>query len=568
MLSKDLLLSVTRPARYIGGEINAVKKDLTKVDVTVCLCFPDTYDIGMSHLGLRILYDVINNRKEYAAERVFSPWVDMEEKMRHQGIPLWSLESQRPVKDFDILGFSLQVELSYTNVLNILSLAGIPLKASERDRRFPLVIAGGVCCLNPEPLAEFIDVFVIGEAEEVMLELLETYRRHEAGHRKNKDVFLKVVSGIEGVYVPSCYDPNQGKIKKRFVKNLDSVLDEQNWMVPYVDIVHDRLSLEIMRGCPHHCRFCQARSSFAPLRIASKEKILKNLRRLYRQTGYEEISLLSLSSSDHPDICGLVGGIMAEFKDKGVSVSLPSLRARHLVGELSQMLSMMRKTTLTFAPEAGSERLRGVIRKDVGMEELFSVAGQAYRAGYRFLKLYFMIGLPTETKEDLNAIEDVCRRLVFLKKEIDGHPARLNVSISNFVPKPHTPFQWQAMASVEEIYSRQGDLKSAFRNLRGRAQLKFHNVEMSFLEAVLSRGDRSLSSVILQAFHQGAKFDAWEHGFNFRIWQEAFQRSGIDPATYVQARLLSERLPWDFIDVGIPAEIFKAEARLAAGDPA
>ncbi|MFH0876592.1 MAG: radical SAM protein, partial [Candidatus Omnitrophota bacterium] len=308
MLDKDLLLSVSRPARYIGGEVNAVKKDLTKVDVTVCLCFPDIYDIGMSHLGLRILYDIINNRKEYAAERVFSPWVDMEEKMRLGGIPLLSLESGRPVKDFDILGFSLQYELSYTNVLNILSLAGIPLKASERDGCFPLVVAGGVCCLNPEPMAEFIDVFVIGEAEEAMIELLETYRRHETGHRKNKDALLKALSGIEGIYVPSCSDRSQQKIKKRFIKDLDSILDQQNWIVPYVDIVHDRLSLEIMRGCPYRCRFCQARSSFAPLRLASKEKILENLRRLSRQTGYEEISLLSLSSSDHPDICGLVDG--------------------------------------------------------------------------------------------------------------------------------------------------------------------------------------------------------------------------------------------------------------------
>ncbi|MFH0877195.1 MAG: B12-binding domain-containing radical SAM protein, partial [Candidatus Omnitrophota bacterium] len=302
---------------------------------------------------------------------------------------------------------------------------------------------------------------------------------------------------------------------------------------------------------------------FAPLRLASKEKILENLRRLSRQTGYEEISLLSLSSSDHPDICGLVDGIMTEFKGRGVSVSLPSLRARHLVGGLSQMLSTMRKTTLTFAPEAGTQRLRSVIRKDLDVEELFGVAADAFRAGYRFLKLYFMIGLPTEEEEDLRGIEELCRRLIFLKKGIDGRPAQLTVSISNFVPKPHTPFQWQAMATVEEIRSKQEYLKKAFGNLKGRAKLRFHNPEMSYMESLFSRGDRRLSSVILGAYQRGARFDAWEEGFQFGLWQEAFDQSGLDPVQYLRARSMSESLPWDFIDVGVAMDYLRQEACLA-----
>ncbi len=564
-LTKELLLSVMKPARYIGGEVGIVKKDLSRVDVKVCLCFPDIYEIGMSHLGLRILYDLINRRDDCAAERVFSPWVDMEERLKTFKIPLFSLESRTAVRDFDILGFSLQYELSYTNVLNILFLSGIPIRSSERAEDDPLVIAGGSCCINPEPMSEFIDCFCIGEGEEVILEVIEVYKQHKMSAKKDRLELLKSLSGIEGVYVPSLYADSPKPVSKRYVKDLDKVLDIEHWIVPYIDIVHDRVGIEIMRGCPNSCRFCQARTSFYPLRILSAEKILETVRRLYRKTGYEEISLLSLSSSDHPQLDIIVKGLIEEFKNKGVSISLPSLRPRHLIGELSKLFSSLKKTTLTFAPEAGSERLRRVINKNIDIDELFSVARQAYQAGYRLLKLYFMIGLPTERKEDLEAIRDMCVNLSRMKKEIDGHPASLNVAISNFVPKPHTPFQWQPFVPVDEISQKQDFLRDSFRRSKGMIHLKFHGARMSYLEAVLARGDRRICEVISRAFEAGARFDAWNDMFNFSLWMDAFSASAVDPERYLIEKDHSAPLSWDFIDMGIPRENLIREACLTVG---
>ncbi len=554
MLPKELLLSVTKPARYIGAEIGAVSKDLSKVDVKVCLCFPDTYEIGMSHMGMRVLYDVINRRDDCVAERVFSPWLDMEDRLKSNGIALFSLESKLPVKDFDVLGFSLQYELSYTNVLNILSLSGIPLKSSERDEVYPLVIAGGACALNPEPMANFIDLFVIGEAEEAILEIMNMIKEHKRLGKKDKSGLLEKLMMIEGVYVPSHIDRNK-KISKRFVLDLDTSLDFKYWVVPYIETVHDRLTIEIMRGCPNSCKFCQARCSFYPLRFVSADKVLETARRLYRQTGYDEISLLSLSSSDHPQLKEIVERLQEEFEGKGVSISLPSLRAKSYIGELSKVFASVRKTSLTFAPEAATERLRKEIGKDIELSELFTVAEQAYMSGYRLLKLYFMIGLPTENEQDVDSIVDLAYELSILKKKIDHHPAQINLSISNFIPKPHTCFQRSPMESMEVLLHKQERLRSLFKKRKGALRPSFHDVRSSFMEAVLARGDRNLSKVILAAFENGAKFDSWNNLFNFSVWQNAFSATGIDPQSYLKERSGSEPLPWDFIDLGADSTI-------------
>jgi len=548
-LSKELLLSVMKPARYIGGELGSVVKDHSSVDVSVCLCFPDTYEIGMSHLGLRILYDLLNRRPDCAAERVFSPWVDMEDRLRSGGIPLFSLETKTPVKDFDIFGFSIQYELSFTNVLNILSLSGIPLKSSERDATFPLVIAGGACSLNPEPMADFIDLFVVGEAEESILEIIDKLKAHKNSGKADKAALLVDMSRIEGVYVPSL--PEEGrKVRKRFVRDLAKSMDIQNWIVPYIEIVHDRLSIEIMRGCPNTCRFCQARSAFYPLRILKADKVVEIARRLYQKTGYDEVSLLSLSSSDHPELEDIVRRLAEEFKDKGISIALPSLRAKAYVGELSGIFASTRKTSLTFAPEAGTQRLRDVIQKNIDIEELFSVARQAYRSGYRLLKLYFMIGLPSETREDLDGIIDLAVRLSRLKKEVDGHPAQLNLSVSNFIPKPHTLFQRHGMDTMEGLLEKQEYLRSSLKKFKGSIRPTFHDARASILECILARGDRRLGRVILDAARSGARFDAWSNFFNFSLWQDAFKKHGVCQTEYLGPKQDSDPLPWGFIDIG------------------
>jgi len=565
-LNKELLLSVMKPARYIGGETGCANKDFSAVDVRVCLAFPDIYEIGMSHLGLRILYDIVNKQPWCAADRVFSPWVDMEEKLKVLGIPLFGLESQMPVKAFDILGFSLQYELSYANVLNILALSGIPLESRQRDGSWPLVIAGGVCCLNPEPLADFVDLFVIGEAEEVLVEILKIYRAAKKS-RLDKRRMLVTLSRLKGVYIPalyrgvakdgalepSCRERVPRRIVKRFVRDLERAVDFSYWIVPSIEIVHDRIGIEVMRGCPHGCRFCQAYASFYPLRLLRKEKVLAMARRLYRMTGYEEISLLSLSSSDHPQLKEIVEALVAEFRDKGVSISLPSLRASSLVGELSHVFATMRKTTLTFAPEAGSQRLRDILGKKLKPEDIFDAARQAFRAGYRTLKLYFMIGLPTETEEDLRDIVSFCLAMSSLKKEVDGHPARLNVTISNFVPKPHTPFERAAMCSVGDLAAKQEFLKKALGHKRGLIQLKFYDPHMSWLESVLAQGGRECGRAIAAARASGARFDAWSDQFNPAIWREALSVHHVDAALLTAGKQGSFVLPWAFIGTGVPA---------------
>ncbi|MGE5280370.1 MAG: TIGR03960 family B12-binding radical SAM protein [Deltaproteobacteria bacterium] len=552
-MDRELLLSVSRPGRYIGGEWGAQKKEWAQAKVRACLCFPDTYEIGMSHLGIRLLYDLVNRRPEYLAERVFAPWLDMEAVMRERGIPLWALESRRPVRDFDILGFSLSYELCYTNVLNVLDLSGIPVHAAQRDAAHPLVIAGGGCCLNPEPMAAFIDAFVIGEGEEVFLEVMDAVKAaKEEGVARRQ--LLERLAVLPGVYVLSLYgDAAPPVITKRIVRDLVSVWQGHRWIVPYLQIVHDRVGMEIMRGCPRRCRFCQARVCFYPLRVLPREFIIETVRRLCRETGYEEASLLSLSSSDYPDFEGLATELSRELGALGISMSLPSVRPRSVVGALSHLFASFKKTTLTFAPEAGTPRLREMLGKDFEEEELFATVGQAFEAGYRQIKLYFMIGLPTETEADLDALAALCLRLSDARKRAGQGPAQINVSVANFVPKPHTAFERAGMEEARLLREKQACLKRKLARWRGRIQLKFHDPQMSRMECLLARGDRRAASAVEGAWRRGARFDAWTAHFRCDIWEAAWQESGLAPEDILRAKAPEESLPWSFVDTGSPA---------------
>jgi len=564
VLDKELLLSISKPGRYTGGEWGSVTKDWAAADVRVCLCFPDTYEIGMSHLGMRLLYDLLNKRPDCLAERAFAPWIDMEAVLRERAIPLWSLETRHALKDFDILGFSLSYELSCTNVLNILDLSGIPLLAEQRLEAFPLVIAGGASVLNPEPMAAFIDAFVIGEAEEALPEIVDAVKaaKKEGGAKQR---LLERLSTIPGVYVPSLYDVDERggrrplfdkapvRIVKRVVDDLTAVWKDLHWIVPYIEIVHDRIGIEIMRGCPRRCRFCQGRVCYYPLRLLPRDAILDVLRRLCRETGYEEVSLLSLSSSDYPHFEELVAGLSQELAADGISISLPSVRPRSVIAGLSRAFASFKKTTLTFAPEAGSARLREALHKDFDEVEFFDTARQAFAAGYRQLKLYFMIGLPTETDEDIDAIADLCCRVSDERRKAGAGPAHLNVSVTPFVPKPHTALERSAMASLEILRGRQGLLLKKLSRLRGRIRLKFHPPEMSLVEAFLAQGDRRAAAVILAAWRLGCRFDAWSGQFRFDLWSAAWQESGVSPCGALSGRTPAEALAWSFIDAGAPA---------------
>jgi len=553
-LDKELLLSVRKPARYIGRELGSVTKDWARADVKVCLCFPDTYEIGMSHLGIRLLYDLVNRRPEYLAERVFAPWLDMEAAMRERGLPLWSLETRHAVKDFDILGFSLSYELCVTNVLNILDLSGIPLRSEARDDGHPLIIAGGGSCLNPEPMAAFIDAFIVGEGEEVLLEVVDAVKgaKKEAWKRSR---LLEHIASISGVYVPSlcAAGVTPARVTKRVVKDPSAVWKDHHWIVPYIQIVHDRVGMEIMRGCPRRCRFCQARVCFYPLRPLPEDVIRDTIGRLCRETGYEEVSLLSLSSSDYPHFDRLATDLSRRLCEAGVSVSLPSVRPSSVVGDLSHLFASFKKTTLTFAPEAGSARLREVLHKDFDEEEFFGVVRQAFAAGYQKLKLYFMIGLPTETEADLEALATLCCRVSDERRKTGKGPAQLNVSVANFVPKAHTDLERFGMTSLEILHERQTYLKKRLFRYRGRIRLKFHQPEMSWTEAMLARGDRRMAQVIEEVWRRGARFDAWTGEFRFDRWQAAWQECGVAPDSIMSLKGPEEPLPWSFVDTGAPS---------------
>ena len=542
----DRLLGVKKPARYIGKEWNVSEKMLDSARLKVCLCFPEMYEVGMSNLGIRILYSILNGIEGVACERAFAPDADMEKFLRENKLALFSLESQRPLADFDLLGFGVGYELSFTNILAMLDLAGLPLLSSQRDRSHPLVIAGGTSVFNPEPIADFIDAFFIGEAEEACAEIVEVILRHKGDSGKEK--LLEELARIEGVYVPSL----PGKVKKRVVCDLEKAHFPRKWLVPYIQVVHDRVTVEIMRGCPNRCRFCQARSQYFPLRVRKPGTVRQLCEELYRNTGYEEITLTGLSVSDYPYLKEVAGPLLQELKKEGASLSLPSMKPKSFLGELSTLIAAVKKTGLTFAPEAGNAKMREVLGKDFNEDDFFATLEQAYQSGYQHVKLYFMIGLPHETQQDLDDIIDLTRRVSELRRKIKGRPAQVNVSVNTVIPKAHTPFQWLAMAGLEEMRSKQEYIRDKARNRNFR--FTFHNRFMSLLEGVFSRGDRQLSRVILAAFNKGARSDGWDEYFRFELWQEAFKECGIDPESYLRQRDTNEVLPWDFIDTGVPRD--------------
>jgi radical SAM family uncharacterized protein len=569
MIDDNILLGVKKPARYIGREWNACEKDFDKAYIKFALCFPDLYEVGMSNLGLRILYDIINKAQDASCERFFAPDSDMERVLRENGLDLFSLESKRKLMDFDIVGFSLGFELCYTNVLNMLDLGKIPLNSEDRDERFPLIIGGGPCVLNPEPVNEFFDLFVLGEAEEVILEIMDLYRHVKSEYKSNKinkkELLLRFAR-ISGVYVPSLYsvkylqdgkiaefkplyDNVPPKISKRIVADLNSSDFPGQWLVPYIQIVHDRITIEVMRGCPNRCRFCQARNQYFPLRYRSPESIISLAEDCCAKTGYEEISLLGLSVSDYPWLDRLLPQLLKRFKDKGISVSLPSIKPQSNLGETAKLIATVKKTSLTFAPEAASGDLRLAIGKDFNMDDFFKTLSEAYLSGYQHVKLYFMIGLPREEETDLDAIIDFSKDVSELRRKSKNGPAQVNISVNTLIPKPHTPLQWSGMLGLEQIKKRQDYLRDRCRNRK--LKLSFHNRFMSLIEGIMARGDRRLSQCIRKAFEKGARLDAWDEHFDYGKWEESFKECGVDPGFYLKEKAVDELLPWDFLDMGV-----------------
>jgi radical SAM family uncharacterized protein/radical SAM-linked protein len=567
-IRKDLLPFVMKPGRYIGNELGATKKDHSG-KLKVALAFPDVYEIGMSYLGLAILYHIINQSTDWVAERVFAPWVDAEEVMRKENIPLFSLESHTPLNEFDVVGFSLTYELNYATVLNMLDLAGIPVYSSERNEEHPLIIAGGPSTMNPEPMADFIDLFAPGDAEEMIGEILETISRG----KKDKHGLLRSLSRIPGVYVPSFYEVKYDaennfesltpklpdipeKIRVRTIRQLKNEYYPAAPIVPFLETTHDRLTIEIMRGCPKRCRFCAATATYQPKRERSVKDIVKQAEAGIAKSGWDEISLLSLSTTDYSKLPELAKTLAHAFYSKRVSVSLPSLRPDTLSPELARFLSQVKKSGLTFAPEAGTPRLRNVVGKSLNEDDLLNTAKLAFSSGWNLVKLYFMIGLPTEREEDLQGIVDLLKKVLRVGKET-GRTKNLNVTISPFTPKAHTPFQWEKMEDEQSLREKMRFLKMSLR--RGNLKLKSRDPQVSFLEGVFSRGDRRLSSVIFSAWKRGAKLDGWTEHFNYQLWKEAFSEAGIDPRAYAEARDPKGPLPWDHIDKGIRKESLRKE---------
>lgn len=580
-LDPAILSRVAKPARYTGGEWNMVKKDHAAVGATFALAMPDVYEVGMSNLGLKILYHTLNSRPDVAAERVYAPWVDMEAEMRQAGIPLYALESMQPVAGFDVLGFTLQYELSYTNILNMLDLAGIPLLAADRDTTHPLVIAGGPCAFNAEPLADFVDFIVLGEGEETMDNVADAVVAwKKAGKSGGRAAILEKVAAIGGIYVPSFYNiaynadgtpaavsPANAaaapKVAKRVVQDLDSAGYPTKPVVPFLDIVHDRIMLELFRGCTRGCRFCQAGVIYRPVRERRPETLLKLAKAAVDSTGYSEISLTSLSSADYSGLNDTVRLLIDELGPKGVSVSLPSLRIDSFSIQLAQEVQKVRKSGLTFAPEAGTQRLRDVINKGVTEADLEEAVSAAFRAGWSSVKLYFMIGLPTETDEDIKGIADLAYKVLDIYKAVRGkRGAKVTVSVSSFVPKPHTAFQWFGQNTVAEIERKQQLLKSLIRDRN--ISYNWHDARTSFLEAVFSRGDRRLGKALLAAWRRGAKYDGWSEHFKYDVWLEAFAETGIDPLFYARRdRRTDEVLPWDHLATGVDKSFLAREYDLA-----
>ncbi|MBQ7386841.1 MAG: TIGR03960 family B12-binding radical SAM protein [Clostridia bacterium] len=575
----SVLKSVSKPGRYIGGEYNSVIKDKSAVKCRFAFCFPDTYEIGMSNLGVRILYDVLNKDDKVWCERVYAPWTDMKEKMEQYSIPLTAVESGDPLSDFDLVAFSLQYELCYTTALAMIKLAGFPLWAKDRDESCPIVIGGGPCVYNAEPVAEFFDLINIGEGEEVLLEICNLYTKMKDEGTYTRAAFLREASHIEGVYIPSLYSVSYNddgtiaafsplypdvpaKIKKRIVADLDKAPYPEKLVMPYIETVHDRIVLEVYRGCIRGCRFCQAGMVYRPIREKSAETLCKQARCLYDNSGYEEISLISLSISDYSDLPKLTDDLLSWTDEKHVSLSLPSLRIDSFSEELMKKVSSVRTGGITFAPEAGTQRLRDVINKNVTEDDLMRSVGIAFRGGKSNVKLYFMDGLPTETLEDIEGIAALSKRVIdayfALPKPERPKGLGVTISVSCFVPKPFTPFQWEKQDSFETLMQKQDHLRSCITDKRIR--YTYHDAKVSFIEAVLARGDRRLAPAIALAVEEGAIFDAWDEYFDYERWMSVFERTGVDPAFYTTRGFgLDEILPWDMIDIGVTKAYLRRE---------
>ena len=581
-LSDEILLSIEKPARYIGNEVNMVRKDLKDIDIRFAMCFPDVYEIGMSHLGIQILYDMFNKREDVYCERVYSPWTDLDRIMRKEQIPLFALESQDPVKEFDFLGITIQYEMCYTNILQILDLSQIPLKSCDRDESCPIVIGGGPCTYNPEPLAPFFDIFYMGEGETVYFELLDKYKEWKKAGGTRKE-FLELAANIEGLYVPAFYDvtykedgtiasflpnnPNAKEtIKKQLVLDMGHTFYPEKPLVPFIKVTQDRVVLEIQRGCIRGCRFCQAGSVYKPVRERSLEFLKDMAYKMLKNTGHEEISLSSLSSSDYSRLEELVNFLIEEFKGKGVNISLPSLRIDAFSLDVMSKVQDIRKSSLTFAPEAGSQRLRNVINKGLTEEVILNGAKLAFDGGWNRVKLYFMLGLPTETVEDMEGIallsEKIAELYYQIPKEERNGKVQIVASTSFFVPKPFTPFQWASMNTKEEFLNKAKIVNTKMKEMLNKKSLKYnwHEADVTVLEGLLARGDRRVADIILSAYESGCISDAWSETFNNHKWQQAIQETGIDPDFYTtRERSMEEILPWDFIDIGVTKDFLKRE---------
>jgi radical SAM family uncharacterized protein len=567
ILYDDVLPRVQKPGQYAGGERNTVVKDAAGVDLRVALAFPDTYAVGMSHLGLKILYHLLNARADIAAERVFAPWIDMEAELRARGLPLCTLETFTPLSEFDVIGFSMQYELGYTNLLNMLELSGIPALTEARSTGDPVILGGGSISLAMEPVAPFFDAILVGDAEDVLDAIMDAVKDWRRGGRPRRALH-EALAAIPGMYVPSLYrvfysadgtvarienDPRAPAwVVKTTVADLENARFPTRPVVPNVEVIHDRINIEIMRGCPNQCRFCQAVQHYRPLKMRSIAKVLELAEATYRETGYEEISLTSLSTADYPGILDLLEAIAARFGRRRVNVSLPSLRVGPELARLPGLTSTVRKAGLTMAPEVATDRLREVIRKPIKNADLMAGCRAAYEAGYRLIKMYFLIGVPTEREEDLRGIVELIDEASVLRKRVAGKRAQINASLSSHIPKPHTPFQWEAMDDREQLRAKQRYVLSLKRS--GFLRLKFHDVDVSYLESVFSRGDRRLHAALLKAREMGLRMDAWTECFHMRKWDEVFQEAGVDPDWYaLRRRATDEILPWDMIGLKIPA---------------
>ena len=585
-ITDDILYRVEKPSRYVGGELNEVIKDPKEVDIRFGFCFPDVYEVGMSHLGSRILYHVLNQRKDTYCERVYAPWPDMEKLMRENNISLYALETKDPINEFNFLAFTLQYEMSYTNILNMLNMGGIPLRASERTEKDPLVIAGGPCAYNPEPLYDIVDIFQLGEGEEGLNDLLDLYQKHKDNF--NKEAYLREASHIPSVYIPSLYDVTYNedgtikefipkyddvpkKVKKRIINNFDQVDFPESLIVPYSEIVHDRVVLELFRGCTNGCRFCQAGMIYRPVREKSRKTLLDQARKMLKATGYDEVSLVSLSTCDYSDIQGLVKDLIEEHGKNNVSVALPSIRVDAFSVDLLKEIQKVRKTGLTFAPEAGSQRMRDVINKGLSEERILEAAKNAFESGWSTIKLYFILGVPYETVEDAAEIgllaEKIADQYFAVPKHMRNKGLRITVSTSILVPKPFTPFQWAPMEKMDIVTEKINAVKGAIKSRS--IVYNYHEQKTSYMEAVLARGDRRLCDVLIKAYEKGAKFDGWSEYFDFELWQEALAECNVDGDFYVyRQRSYDEILPWDFIDIGVTRKYLERENEKAkTGEP-